>query len=213
MSSPFPHLSLQRATDLDSSRPSDDIIATLSGRLVELSSDDTGGALTAAALLIRKVHEAKEDAAWISAVDSIFFPPDFAANGIDLSRLPIVHVPSTSQAARVADHLLRSSAFRLLVLDLGNHVDMSLAQQGRLVQLAGKQQATVLLLTDTAGRTRDRDVLHSSSFGSLVSLHGIVSAKQGEGDRFRLTARITKDKRNGPGWKWQEVCRGPAGVC
>lgn len=209
MNSPFSRLSLRRASDLDSSRPSDDIVATFSGRLVEISSDDAGGALTATSILIRKVQDRGEDAAWVSALSSLFFPPDFAANGIDLSRLPVVRASFAPRAARVSDHLLRSGAFRLLVLDLGIHRDISLAQQGRLVQLASKQQAIVLLLTDSRRPNGSAD----GSLGSLVSLHGVASQNPSEGERFRLSVRITKDKRNGPGWKWQEVCHGPAGLC
>ena len=202
-----PSLNLRRASDLEESSPSTDIIKTLTGRLVEIGSGSTGGALTAASLLIRKVQQEGQDAAWISATDSLFFPPDFAANGIDLSRIPIVRTASIAAAAHAAGHLLRSGAFRLIVLDVGKRTDLSLAHQGRLIQLAGTQHAVVLFLTDRECRD-DR-----SSFGSLISLHGIASHAQKDGERFRLSVRVTKDKRRGPGWMWQEVCHGPVGLC
>lgn len=207
MSSPLAHLPLKRASDLETTAASQDIVEVLSGRLVEIESGDSGGGLTAASVLIRKVQERQEDAAWISATDTFFFPPDFAANGIDLSRLPIVRANSAPAAAHAADHLLRSDAFRLLVLDLAQKTDISLAQQGRIVQLAGKKNGIVLFLTDR--HTEDE----GTTFGSLISLHGVATFLRKEGERFRLTVRITKDKRNGPGWMWQEVCHGPIGLC
>ena len=209
MSSLPANLPLKRASDLESAHDSQDIIETLAGRLIELESDAAGGALTATSILIRKVQEKQQDAVWISATKTLFFPPDFASNGLDLDRLPIVRTTSATSAAHAADHLLRSEAFRLLVLDLADHTDISLAQQGRIVQLAGKKNAIVLFLTDRNTRRR----AEGGSFGSLVSLHGVASHTQKESDRFRLSVRVTKDKRNGPGWMWQEVCHGPVGLC
>ena len=50
------------------------------------------------------------------------------------------------------------------------------------------------------------------SLGSLVSWRAVVSrVRRAEGE-FVCEARVVKDKRRGPGFCYQEVCRGPAGL-
>ena len=81
---------------------------------------------------------------------------------------------------------------------------MADALQSRLVQLALKHDAVVLCLTATRPE--------APSLGSLVSLRAEASRRRvGEG-RYACEIHVIKDKRRGPGWRWREVWRGPAGL-
>lgn len=119
----------------------------LLGRLVEVSGAGDTAALTLATGILLETQMRGESAAWISAVDSLFYPPDFAAAGVDLEALPIVRVEKGLQAARAADALIRSGGFGALILDLGNQASMSLTVQTRLAGLARQHNVAVLALT------------------------------------------------------------------
>ena len=89
------------------------------GRFVALEFGPGSGtaALSLAAGLIREAQAQQGLAAWIAGPGRIFFPPDFAASGVDLAALPVVRAPDAARAARVADTLLRSGSFALVVFD------------------------------------------------------------------------------------------------
>jgi hypothetical protein len=117
-------------------RPSGWNLDNLTGRLVELSGHADTAVLTLVAGVLLETQQRGESAAWISAVDSLFYPPDLAAAGIDLSALPVVRVQKGLQAARAADALIRSGGFGAIAVDLGNQASMSLSVQTRLAGLA-----------------------------------------------------------------------------
>jgi recombination protein RecA len=190
-------------------------LADLAGRLVELSASRSSCSLTLASLLVAEAQSREGLAAWISGTSDTFFPPDLAANGVDLSTLPVVRVPGALPAGRAADWLLRTGAFSLLVLDLGRDPALPGAVQARLAQLARRHATAVLFLTC-------KDAL-SPSLGSLISLRAeaqrrpLAEARRlppGTGARgFICSLRVLKDKRRSPGWKHAEVCGGPPGLC
>ena len=186
--------------------------ADLTGRLVELS----GMASTTMAIgLIHDAQQKLEPTAWITCRDSVFFPPDARDAGVDLDALPVLFVADEQCAARAADQLLRSGAFGLLVLDLGPRMRVSMPLQTRLVGLARKHDATVLFVTEP-GSARRRAATQSIS--SLISLRAFASRARSAGsdvdhDRYGYGVDAVKDKRHGPGWRHQELRRGPAGVC
>lgn len=180
-------------------------IETLAGRLVEISGSAPTATLTAAASLILEAQRRGELAAWVGARDSIFFPPDFAASGIDLNGLPVIRAPDDKRAWRATDALLRSGGFAVVVIDLGYRADLPLAVQTRLAGLARKHH-TVLLCITRKGR-------QVPSLGSLVSIRAEVGKRRADFDRFACQLRVVKDKRQGPGWGHSEVCRGPDGLC
>ena len=174
-------------------------LANLAGRLTELSSREGAAGLTLAFSLVLDAQRAGEPVGWLTAGESAFFPPDAARGGVDLDALVVVRLPAAGQLPRAAEHLARSGAFGLLVLDLG-------------------ETARVLFLT-----RKGRD---AASLGSLVSLRAEAQREPvarpepaGEGGRrtgvsaFTCTARVLKDKRGGPGWRHVEVCCGPDGLC
>ena len=124
----------------------------------------------------------------------------------------MVRVRDAIAAARVAERLLRSSAFGLVVLDLcspsGGAVELAIANQGRLVTLAQTHDAAIVCITD-----KPRE---SASLGSLVSLRAealrLRAPHASEGHDLSVTVRALKDKRRGPGWEHTVRRRAPAGL-
>ncbi|HEX4384466.1 MAG TPA: hypothetical protein VH083_16000 [Myxococcales bacterium] len=178
--------------------------AELSGRLTEISGRGCVSPLSAAAALLLEAQAAGEPCAWITKPVSSFFPPDLVRFGIDLDALPVVFVPSAQVAARAAARLLRSGAFGLLVLDLGEDAQVSIALQGRLTGLALKNDAAVVLLTQKSAS--------APSVGSMVSLRAEPRRFQEAEALYKVSLTVLKDKRRGPGWLHEEVMLGPDGL-
>jgi recombination protein RecA len=178
-------------------------VSALTGRLVELSGQDDGAQLTAAFGLVLQAQRLEEPVAWVSTTDSCFFPPDAAEGGVDLETLCLVRVPIAADVPRAAEQLLRSGAFGLVVLDLGEASRVPMAMLSRLSGLARKHASAVVFLTDKPG--------HRESIGSLVSLRAEVTKEEAD-DGFVCEVSVVKDKRRAPGWAYRELCRGPAGV-
>jgi recombination protein RecA len=129
-----------------------------------------------------------------------------AAWGIDLEALPVIQVQGAKQAARAADHLLRSGSFGLLVMDLLQDHDLPIAAQSRLLGLARKHRSALLCLTQPGqGRRRQNNL------GSLVSLR-VSGEVHADGQDFVCELMAEKDKRNGPGWKHRVLCLGAEGL-
>ena len=170
----------------------------LAGRLCEWS----GGPLLSLLMpLLQSAQRRGQPTAWISATHSLFYPPDVAAWGIDLSALAIVRVADALQAARALDHLLRSGAFGLLIADLGDRAQWPLPVQSRLVGLLHRHRTALICLTH--GR---------SKLGSLVSLRASARLQRQSDGLFRCELQALKDKRNGATWQHVEVCCGPEGL-
>jgi recombination protein RecA len=185
--------------------PSEWNLDLLSGRFVELSSEGETASLSAAASIILDAQTRGEPAAWVASGPSTFFPPDFAASGVDLDSLPVIRAADRMSAARAADWLLRSGAFAAVVLDLGANSEMPIPVQARLAGLAKKHRTALLCMTK---KRRD-----AGSIGSLVSLRAEAHVKKTAFDRFRWEVRVLKDKRRGPGWSYNEEGRGVEGLC
>ena len=176
----------------------------IAGRLTELSGIGDSACLTVATTMVLDAQMRGETTAWITGTESAFYPPDVAANGVDLEALVVVRV-APAHAARAADRLTRSGAFGLVVLDLDRQARVSVPLQARLRGLAQKHDTAVLCITRKAG--------HIPSLGSMVSLRGEVRRHRTVDDRFSCEVRIIKDKRRGPGWTHCEYHRGPDGLC
>ena len=186
-------------------KPTGWCLATFSGRFSELSGDPASSSLSLIMRLVLEAQKQNEPAVWITCRSSIFFPPDVADNGVDLSALAVVQANNTIAAARAAEHLLRSAAFGLLVLDFGAEARLPLAVQTRLAGQARRNEAALVCLTEKPEKL--------ASIGSLVSLRAHAHGHRRQGRHFRCQARIIKDKRQGPGWSHVEVYRGPDGLC
>jgi recombination protein RecA len=178
--------------------------AELSGRLTEISGRGCVSPLSAAAALLLEAQAAGEPCAWITCTESSFFPPDLVRFGIDLGALPVVFVKSAQAAARAAARLVRSGAFGLLLLDLGEDSQVSIALQGRLTGLALKNDAAVVLLTQKSAS--------APSVGSMVSLRAEPRRSQAAEALYKISLTVLKDKRRGPGWFHEEVMLGPDGL-
>jgi recombination protein RecA len=178
---------------------------TLSGRIIELSSDGRCASMSAAISLVLQAQRRAEPAAWIAVGRTTFYPPDAAQSGVDLACFPVVRVRDSRTAARTADKLLRSGAFAVVVVDLGRDHHIRVPVQSRLVGLARKHRAVLMCLTKKKS--------DEPSIGSLVSLRAETRSKRTGFDRFAWEVRVTKDKRQGPGWYHEETCRGPEGLC
>ena len=176
----------------------------LAGRLCELSSIPGSALLTAAFRLVLDAQMEGEPVAWITAMPDTFFPPDAAANGVDLNALVVIRVPGAQAAARSADRLLRSGSFGLIVMDLNSNPTIPTPLQARLVQQARTHDTAILCLTAKARE--------APSLGSMVSLRGQTSCRRLGDDRFQYDIEILKDRRHGPGWRHTEICRGPDGL-
>ena len=191
------------------------------GRLLELSASGASGVLSAATGLVLEAQQAQEPVAWVTFVDTSFYPPDVSDSGVDLAALVVVRVPDVGKAARAAEQLLRSGAFGLVIVDLAvpdrvlevrsataqgpasERKRLPLAVQGRLVTLAQQQQALVVCLTEKRGE--------QESLGSMVSLR-VEALRERKGEQVGVTLHALKDKRHGPGWSQHLPCRVPAGL-
>jgi len=184
---------------------------SLRGRLVELSARGASATLTAAVELVVEAQTQAEPVAWIAPAAGTFYPPDVADSGVDLSALVVVRVRDAIASARVAERLLRSGAFGLVVMDLcspnGTSAELATAIQGRLVTLAQTHDAAIVCITD---KTPD-----TASLGSLVSLRAEalrLRERAAPAGDVSITVRALKDKRRGPGWTHNVRRRAPSGL-
>lgn len=180
-------------------------LSELLGRFVELSGAAATAALTIVAQLIAEAQRRSELAAWIGSRAYTFYPPDFAAAGIDLAALPVVHATDVIKAARAADALIRSGGFAIVVMDLGYKAELPMPVQTRLVGLAKKHRTALVCIT-----RHDDD---AAPLGSLVSIRGETEKHRTGFDCFDCALHIVKDKRHSPGWAHTETCRGADGLC
>ncbi len=188
----------------DTSTPHAWTLDALAGRFVELFGGAATSALSIATSLVYQAQCSDQPCAWIANTHSIFYPPDFAASGIDLDALPVIRAPDPTRAARVSDMLLKSGGFALIVLDLGSHHQLPMACQTRLTGLAKHHHTAVICLTRVNKR---------SSLSSLVSMRAESQRSRHQFNQFDCALTVTKDKQSRPGWQHKEVHCGPDGLC
>jgi recombination protein RecA len=182
-------------------------LEAVTGGIAEISGPAAATGLTAAACLILEAQKQGQPAAWIAAGDSLFYAPDLYETGADLEALPVVRVTGAVAGARAAEHLLRSGAFGLLVLDLGRcagRATLSSAVQVRLAALCRRHRAALLLLA--------RKPAGTPPVASLASLRAEGTVKKVAFDRFNLRLHVLKDKHRGAGWNVDQTFRGPEGL-
>src|SRR5690242_7761447 len=179
-------------------------LGDLAGRFTELSSARGSASLTLAFDLVRQAQLEQEPVAWVTSVESTFYPPDVAQSGADLGSLVVVRLASSGSIPRAGEKLLRSGGFGLVVLDLGR-TDIPMPLQTRLTALAHRHHAALLCLTHKESR--------NYSLGSLVSLRAHAKRRRDSRNRFACSLQVLKDKRRGPTWSHEEFYSGPAGLC
>ncbi len=190
------------------------------GRLVEVSGAEDTAALTMTVRLILDAQQGGEQAAWVAPSESLFFPPDILESGIDLDALVVVRAPGAAAGARAADKLIRSGAFGVVIVDAGPDPRIPTPLLARLASLAQRNHAALVFLTQqsiappSAGATLPDTarIDGASSLGSLISLRVRARRQRITADRFRCWLEVRKDKRRGPIWGHDEVCRGAPGM-
>jgi recombination protein RecA len=185
----------------------------LAGRVCELGFDGQTQRLSFTTSLLREAQEQGQPTAWIHTGGGIFHAPDLAEGGIDLDAVPVIRAPHGIAAVRAADHLLRSGAFGLVVVDLGSHCDLPPGMQSRLAGLARHHQSALMFLTRPSTNGRPGGQPAAGSLGSLVSLRAKGTMQTVRPGYFRCSLTALRDKRHGPGWTREEVRRGPTGLC
>lgn len=179
---------------------------TLVGRITEFSATRGTPALSMLSLLICEAQDSSEPVVWISATDSVFYPPDFEENGVDLSALPVVWNPDVKSAVRSTEHLLRSNSFGLIIVDLPCHAIIDQGRLGKLARIADNNGVAVVLISQ-----HDRET--PFTLGSIISLR--VAGKRVESSPETQTCVLSavKDKQDPPGWQYSEVFHVPDGLC
>ena len=184
--------------------PAELCLETFSGRFTEISGASAGAALTLAFRLVFEAQEMGEPTAWITSRKSTFYPPDAANSGIDIAAVVVIKCPDNVAAARNAEHLLRSGAFGVVVIDLGAEAELMQHAQSRLAGQARQHHTALICITE-------KEIIESS-LGSLVSLRIHSERLPQKGHQILCRANVLKDKRLGPGWSHVEVCHGPDGL-
>lgn len=177
----------------------------LVGRLTELNGSRNTPVLSFLSLFIREAQVKGEHVVWVEAADSVFYPPDFSVNGIDLNALPVVWVSDVRGGIRAAEHLLRSNSFGLLVIDLPPHTIIDQGRLGKLARMADLNQVAVVLINNQEDRI-------SFTLGSIVSLRLTGSRIDQDGSAYTCVISAVKDKRDAPGWRQMEVFHVPDGM-
>src|SRR5215831_12721707 len=183
-------------------QPSPWNLAGIAGRFIEISASASAASLTLAFGLVREAQNQKESVGWVTSMESFFYPPDAAQDGVDLAALVVIRVLHAASIPVAGEKPLRSGGFGLVVLDLGI-ANIPMPLQSRLTGLAQRHHATLVCLTEKESK--------AFSLGSLVSLRVHAERQRSFDHRCACRLRVLKDKRRGPTWSYEEFCRGPAG--
>jgi recombination protein RecA len=185
-------------------QPSRWTLDEIAGRFIEISASAGSASLTLAFGLVRETQQRGEPVGWVTSQESFFYPPDVAQFGVDLGALAVIRVLNAANIPRAGEKLLRSGGFGLIVLDLGA-ADIPIPLQSRLTGLAQHHHTGLVCLTEKQSKM--------FSLGSLVSLRVHAERRRSSDNRFTCQLRVLKDKRRGPTWNHEDLCRGPAGLC
>ncbi len=174
----------------------------LVGVLAEISEEAPSGAVSFAAEIIAEAQARSEPVAWVAGTDSVFFPPDLLARGIDLSAVAVVRAGGEAESLTAAEWLVRSGALGLVIVDCGAGWDVSDASLGRILKLAELRRCAVLFLT--------RKRRHDPSLGSRISLRGCVT--RSAAGAFSVEIHTVKDKRSNSVSRQGRHYHGPPGM-
>ncbi len=191
----------------DSSAPNREwSLHALTGCIVELFGT---ASLTAVMKIMREAQQQNEAVCWIQTDTTLFYPPDLPAHGVNPEAIYLVSAAGTPTrdrralyaraAGRTADTLLRSQAFRCIVMDLGAQT-IRIGVLARLLRFVRLHGAVLICLTSGEGR-----------LGSLVTVRvraEFVSSRETHGQLTHLTYRLRaeKDRRASFVWELSEQC-------
>lgn len=183
-------------------------LAGLSGQVVEFSGWEHPACISLAADLIRECQEGGEVCAWISPRSdeggSLFFPPDFARSGIDCNQLPILWAHSAADGFSIAEKLMRSRGFGMLVIDLTGVRFPKSRGLGRLHRIARDSGCLMLCLT--------RRPPGHPSLDPMIFVHAHGASIAAEAGSWEVTVQIQKDKHHAPGSGVRRRYESPAGL-
>lgn len=186
--------------------------AILRGRIVELSGHHGRAQLTVAMGLVAELQAAGEPVAWVAIGEECFYPPDALRSGIDLGALPVVRVARADQGGKAADRLLRSGAFGMVVIDLGQGRELAGPLVSRLRRLADEADAILVCLTQKADGKPTLDPVVSLRAAARRRRARADEAGEGFGPRFVCSVEALRDRKGRPSWSGEEVCGGPPGL-
>ncbi|MFP4329281.1 MAG: hypothetical protein ACLFP6_01050 [Spirochaetaceae bacterium] len=160
------------------------------------------GRLTAAAMQVAAFQAAGGAAVWVSGREDTFFPPDLAANGVDLTALPVVMVRERRECVEAVDTLMRSRFFSLIVADWREEWLLEGAIQARFVRLGRRHGVTLLFLTEA----------QKNSSVALLPLRLLASRQRRGIGSYVLTLEVVRDKLGVRIPRHEEPARGPDGL-
>ncbi|MCA9579361.1 MAG: hypothetical protein KC668_28225, partial [Myxococcales bacterium] len=167
----------------------------------------TGRTSTAVSMVLAKQREG-ESVVWIEPTDGPLYPPDLVAAGVDLDALVIVRVPTKEGPeglCRVAEWLVRSGGFGLVIMDLVGRVPAAHNPwQTRLSGLLRKHDAQLCVLSDSQAR--------APSLGAMVALRLEPRRERTPDGAFVLSQRVLKNKLGTLQGPASERRRAPAGL-
>ncbi len=184
--------------------------AELAGRLAEISSAAGASAgLSLAVALVRDAQQMGETTAWVTPGGATLFPPDAERAGVDLGALAVVRAGGPRDVPRLAERLVRSGAFGLVVLDLvddGARARMAPALLNRLAALCREHEAAAVCLTAKPDE--------APSLGALVSLRAVARRRRVDqpSAHYVIEAEVIRDRRRPGRWTHVIPCRSPEGV-
>jgi hypothetical protein len=180
----------------------------LTGKVVEFSGWNQSACLSLTIPLILECQRGVKECAWILPEsirgESLFFPPDFLRAGIDCGRIPIIRSHNAVDSFGIAEKLVRSGGFALVVLDLTAGKAVRDSTVGRLNSIVQRYQCLVLCLT--------RNPPGAPSMDPMIFIHVHVEAQLHKG-QFQVTAVVQKDKTQAPGYRMKWNYEAPTGMC
>ncbi len=183
-------------------------LAGLSGQVVEFSGWNNPAGISLASSLIRECQSGGGLCAWISLRSdegaSLFFPPDFEKGGIDCSELPILWSDSAADGFSIAEKLMSSRGFGMIVIDLTGQRRPGGRGLGRLHRAARVSGCLLLCLT--------RRPPGEPSLDPMVFVHAHGESVAAESGGYEVTVHIQKDKNHAPGKDMRWRYESPAGL-
>ncbi len=159
-------------------------------------------ALTAAVRWTAEAQGRGEQVAWVNAREESFFPPDLAANGVDLETLPVISLQERDEAVEAIDTLMRSGFFSLIVVDWNMQWSLEGALQTRFLRLGRHHGVTLLFLGE-------ENATHGIA---LVPLRIRAERRREAPGLYRLELEVIRDKRGSGMTRQEEAAHGPPGL-
>jgi recombination protein RecA len=181
----------------------------LAGKVVEFSGWNQSACLSLTIPLILECQSGNKECAWILPSSehggSLFFPPDFAEAGIACSRIPIVRSKNAQDSFAIAEKLVRSGGFGLVVLDLTEGKRVRASTIGRINSMTQRFKTLALCLT--------RNPPGHPSLDPMISIHIHISVFAAPGRNCTVKATVQKDKTQAPGLNMKWLYETPIGLC